>query len=116
MSRTAVPLGRNAALRDTFSDSWAAENTFFDIYESQAPHKPRIPKRPAAGLVPGIRGRRAWAPWPFTTGMLHLPCSCGALHPHRVTLPEQLQRPDCSLWSAQLISAAEEAGDSPFGS
>lgn len=54
--------GKNAALGDTFSDSWAAENAFFDFYEAQAPHKPRIPKRPAAGPNPGIQGRRAWSP------------------------------------------------------
>lgn len=72
--------GKNAALGDTFSNSWAAENAFFDFYEAQPPHKPRIPKRPTAGPNPGIQGRRAWSPRPFTTARSRLlqrpPSSC----------------------------------------
>lgn len=90
--------GKNAALRDTFSDSWAAENAFFDIYEAQVPHKPRIPKRLTAGPNPGIRGHRAWSLRPFTTAHLHL---------------LRLQGRPRSRFG---VSSRKKAGDSPFGS
>ena len=85
--QAAALCGRNTALRDTFSDSWAAKNAFLDAYEARAPRKPRTPNRLTAGLIPGIRVARPGPCGRSQTVRWHLLCPGGSLRPLRS--PEQ---------------------------
>lgn len=92
-------------------------DAFFDIYEAQAPHKPRIPERPAAGPVSGIRGRRAWSPQPFIDNAFSFVPLVGSLPPGHPTSPQQLRGTDCRLpVSLAHLSSLRRVRDSPFGS
>lgn len=63
--------GRNAPLRDTFSDSWAAENAFVDIYEAPAPYKPRFQR--GRQLARSLESKASGPPFTMGTSVSAVP-------------------------------------------
>lgn len=101
--------GRNAPLRDTFSNSWAAENAFFDIYEARAPHKPRFQRgrQLARSLESGTAGQ------PFTIDTAAAAVPGGAPEPRgnlsSLGSPRQLEKVG-SVPSTTEVWKFKEAG------